>query len=168
MDPKAMHARNIAAVSRPPRNSSRAAFLWGARASGGHAPTVLPCSNDCTCTLKQRHLRAQSILHVSAVCTDMQCACTCICATVAHCHLCTSVPHCPVHLNGLCPRPPVVLLFALTCSMAERAPVAHCQGHQSWVSRVRFDPWLEVSFCAVFRAARAFKGPHCTQKQWLF
>jgi hypothetical protein len=29
--------------------------------------------------------------------------------------------------------------------MAERVPVAHCQGHQSWVSRVRFDPWLKVT-----------------------
>ncbi|KAG1671978.1 hypothetical protein FOA52_013350 [Chlamydomonas sp. UWO 241] len=26
--------------------------------------------------------------------------------------------------------------------VAERGPVAHCEGHRSWVSAVRFDPWV--------------------------
>mmetsp|Transcript_19632 Transcript_19632/g.54741 ORF Transcript_19632/g.54741 Transcript_19632/m.54741 type:complete len:493 (+) Transcript_19632:188-1666(+) len=43
-------------------------------------------------------------------------------------------------------------------SMAERAPVAHCQGHQSWVSRVRFDPWLEVAPPSVTGLAGSHAG----------
>ena len=28
--------------------------------------------------------------------------------------------------------------------VVERCPIAHCEGHRSWVSCVRFDPWAQV------------------------
>lgn len=33
-------------------------------------------------------------------------------------------------------------------SVADRYLVAHCEGHNSWVSRVVFDPWLDSTCCA--------------------
>jgi hypothetical protein len=29
-------------------------------------------------------------------------------------------------------------------SVADRFPVVHCQGHDSWVSRVHWDPWQQL------------------------
>lgn len=41
-------------------------------------------------------------------------------------------------------------------SVADRCLVAHCEGHNSWVSRVVFDPWLDPTCCT--SAHTSFSG----------